>query len=408
MNSGQKLSFGFNKPASNSASLAPKKTFKLATAASKPKPSAFGALNDDDDDDQPPKPSTSKHLQNQQKGPRVSTASLTKAQKAKQAADIALDSSVYEYDEVYDKMKAGERMAEQERKKEAGDRQPKYINKLMETAEVRKRDRVRAEDKMVQMEREREGDEFKDKDQFVTPAYLAQQEELRRLEEEEKRKEEASAGKAGTGMSNFLKSYLDTTSKAHDAAVAASLSKEETSFTIAPPKPQEKEKTDVQLAAELAATTGRRVELNDDGQIIDHRELLAGGLNIIAKPKPNGGGGFSAPINARTANADRNSAFSSSDASKIDSLLNPSGLSAAERGRQARERQSREVERQMVALEERRKREAEEALESKVQKVAKRNDESKVEELKRKAEERRKKREEDAKVAKEAANTGNP
>lgn len=70
--------------------------------------------------------------------------------------------------------------------------QPKYISRLMETAEVRKRDRVRAEDKMVQREREMEGAEFADKDEFVTPAYLAQQEELRKIEEEEKKKEGAS------------------------------------------------------------------------------------------------------------------------------------------------------------------------------------------------------------------------
>lgn len=59
----------------------------------------------------------------------------------------------------------------------------------METAEVRKRDRLRAEDKMVQREREMEGEEFDDKDSFVTPAYLAQQEELRKIEEEERKKE---------------------------------------------------------------------------------------------------------------------------------------------------------------------------------------------------------------------------
>ncbi len=42
---------------------------------------------------------------------------------------------------------------------------------------------------MVQREREVEGDEFADKDAFVTPAYLAQQEELRRVEAEEKKQE---------------------------------------------------------------------------------------------------------------------------------------------------------------------------------------------------------------------------
>lgn len=44
---------------------------------------------------------------------------------------------------------------------------------------------------MIQKEREREGDEFADKDQFVTPAYLKQQEELRKVEEEEKKREGA-------------------------------------------------------------------------------------------------------------------------------------------------------------------------------------------------------------------------
>ena len=53
----------------------------------------------------------------------------------------------------------------------------------------RKQDRVRAEDVMTQREREREGDEFADKDAFVTPAYLAQQEELRKAEAEEKARE---------------------------------------------------------------------------------------------------------------------------------------------------------------------------------------------------------------------------
>lgn len=58
---------------------------------------------------------------------------------------------------------------------------------------MRKQDRLRAEDKMIQKEREREGDEFADKDQFVTPSYLKQQEELRKVEEEEKKREGASA-----------------------------------------------------------------------------------------------------------------------------------------------------------------------------------------------------------------------
>lgn len=61
----------------------------------------------------------------------------------------------------------------------------------METAELRKQDRLRAEDKMIQREREREGDEFADKEAFVTEAYKKQQEELRIAEDEEKKREGA-------------------------------------------------------------------------------------------------------------------------------------------------------------------------------------------------------------------------
>ena len=42
---------------------------------------------------------------------------------------------------------------------------------------------------MIQREREAEGDEFRDKDAFVTQAYRDQMAEVRRAEEEEKRRE---------------------------------------------------------------------------------------------------------------------------------------------------------------------------------------------------------------------------
>jgi hypothetical protein len=44
----------------------------------------------------------------------------------------------------------------------------RYITGLLEMAEIRKRDRVLAEEKKVAREREAEGDEFADKEVFVT------------------------------------------------------------------------------------------------------------------------------------------------------------------------------------------------------------------------------------------------
>ncbi|BGP48930.1 hypothetical protein JCM10450v2_004809 [Rhodotorula kratochvilovae] len=372
-----KLSFGLNK-----AALPRQAPKKPPGAAARP---VFGG--DDDDDAPAPAPLDTSRSKNR---PAVSTATLSKAQKAKQQAELALDSSVYEYDEVYDNMKEAEKQASSARKQESADRKPKYVSKLMETAELRKQDRLRAEDKMIQREREREGDEFADKEAFVTEAYKKQQEELRKAEEEEQKREEAEKSKRG-GMTSFFKSYLDSTEAAHAAAVAAAASAPK--VPLGPQRPTEQQKTDAQIAAEHEAQTGRKVELNDEGEIIDRRQLMTGGLNVVAKPKAPGAlgtSGFAVPIAARAP-------AGHDDASRGESLLHP-GISPAERKRQARERQSRMVEQQMLELEARRKRDAEEQLEQKVQKVARRNDEDKVAALKRAAEERRKKRAEEAKA----------
>ena len=59
----------------------------------------------------------------------------------------------------------------------------------MSTAATRRLDHLRAEEKMIQREREAEGDEFRDKEAFVTQAYKDQMAEVRRAEEEERARE---------------------------------------------------------------------------------------------------------------------------------------------------------------------------------------------------------------------------
>ncbi len=87
---------------------------------------------DDDEDDQPVKPPIASTSSGSGK-PKISTATLSRAQKAKQAEELLLDSTVYEYDEVYDNMKEGSRAAEHAKKQDAGDRK---VGKLVK-AEVR-------------------------------------------------------------------------------------------------------------------------------------------------------------------------------------------------------------------------------------------------------------------------------
>lgn len=57
------------------------------------------------------------------------------------------------------------------------------------SAATRKLDRLRAEEKMLERERQAEGDEYEDKEKFVTQAYKDQMEEVRKAEEEEKARE---------------------------------------------------------------------------------------------------------------------------------------------------------------------------------------------------------------------------
>jgi coiled-coil domain-containing protein 55 len=59
----------------------------------------------------------------------------------------------------------------------------------MRTAEDRKIENERRTERKVQKERELEGDQFQDKESFVTPAYRAKLAELAKAEEEERQKE---------------------------------------------------------------------------------------------------------------------------------------------------------------------------------------------------------------------------
>ncbi|TLS23332.1 uncharacterized protein PpBr36_05951 [Pyricularia pennisetigena] len=200
------------------------------------------------------------------------------------------DPSIYDYDAAYDSFKATPAAAAAAKAASAAERKPQYMASLKKMAEVRERDRKIAEDKKMKREREAEGDEFADKDMFVTEAYKKQQEENRRLEEEERRREEAEdkQNEAG-GMTGFYKRLLDQGDKRHAEMMKAA---EEAQKNGGPQKtqedePEEKEKTDADVARELNEK-GASVAINDDGQVVDKRQLLKGGLNLGAKKKTEG------------------------------------------------------------------------------------------------------------------------
>ncbi|KAL1977464.1 hypothetical protein VTN31DRAFT_323 [Thermomyces dupontii] len=214
---------------------------------------------------------------------------------AKKQAEEAknLDPSIYAYDDVYDSMKA----TQEQKKKEAAAQEQgrsRYMEALQRSAEIRKRDHLRAHDRKLQREREAEGDAYADKEKFVTAAYRAQQEELRRLEEEEARREkeeeERRRKSGGTGLVSFYRDMLARSDAQHGEAIQAA--EEAAAKVAAGEKPTvehhdeeaEKEKTPAQIAAELN-TKGKNIAINDEGEVVDKRQLLSAGLNVAPKKK---------------------------------------------------------------------------------------------------------------------------
>ncbi|MEE6468584.1 hypothetical protein FKM82_008322 [Ascaphus truei] len=142
-----------------------------------PKHSAFA---DDSDDES----SVGESLQKEAVKKRVMKQTKLEIQKA-----LEEDSTVYEYDKVYDDLQ--KKKEESNVKLLAGkDKKPKYIQSLLKAVEVRKKEQDRRMEKKIQKEREMEGEEFQDKEAFVTSAYKKKL--LENADEEEREKREAA------------------------------------------------------------------------------------------------------------------------------------------------------------------------------------------------------------------------
>ncbi|KAF2434503.1 hypothetical protein EJ08DRAFT_469051 [Tothia fuscella] len=200
-------------------------------------------------------------------------------------AAIEVDASIYDYDAAYDAIHARDAAKKAAARKEAEERKSKYMDNLLVAAETRKKDILRAKDKQLQREREAEGEEFADKEKFVTSAYKQQQEEVRIAEAEEKKRQEAEEKKKkAMGMQGFYKNMMNQQESRYQEALAATEEAEKTGIVVK----LDQEKTDIELAKEMEAK-GAHVTLNDEGQIVDKRQLLTAGLNIKkpkAAPKP--------------------------------------------------------------------------------------------------------------------------
>lgn len=285
---------------------------KKPTAPPKPKKPILGFAADDSDHDDgtiPPnsifgksalkgKSNTKKKTPSTKDKARVNAQLTTLATLSAKASETALavDPSVYDYDGVWDDMKSVDRAKQAADAQDATERKPKYMESLLEAAEVRKRDALRAKERTLQKEREAEGEEFADKEKFVTSAYKKQQEELLRLEEEEKAREgrcfyslsgitltdTETMRKKSQGMSTFYRNMLDRTEAHHTALVAASTAPKDPSTAPKDPIPKN---PSTKTPAQIAAERGLSVDINEEGQVVDKTQLLSGGLNLNTATK---------------------------------------------------------------------------------------------------------------------------
>lgn len=196
---------------------------------------------------------------------------------SKNAQDI--DPSIYDYDSVYDSLHAAPPSSTSST---AVEKKPQYMSNLLAAAEVRKRDQLRAKEKMLAKEREAEGDEFADKEKFVTGAYKRQQEEMRKLEAEEAVKEreaEERKRREGGGMKALYKNLLERDEEKHKEVIKAVEEGRGKGNPVSAEGQEKKAKSEAELAKEKGAM------VNEEGSVVDKRQLLSAGLNAGAAPK---------------------------------------------------------------------------------------------------------------------------
>ncbi|XP_067931281.1 nuclear speckle splicing regulatory protein 1-like [Watersipora subatra] len=176
---------------------------KLPKKGEKPAPLTKASIFDDDSDEDPMDAVNKEIILSSQKN---KTKRQTQMEIDKAIAD---DPNVYAYDELYDDMKSEEKKKVEAKMNvtDSSERKSRYIGGLMKAAEKRTKEHERRAEKKVQKEREAEGDEFADKEKFVTSAYKKKMAEMQALDAEEKRKEALEAAMDVTKQADMTGFY---------------------------------------------------------------------------------------------------------------------------------------------------------------------------------------------------------
>ncbi|KAJ3013618.1 hypothetical protein HKX48_005648 [Thoreauomyces humboldtii] len=313
------LKYGLILRGKNAPPSKPSATTKFAIGRKLTQAKAFGS--DSDDDDEANKDEVITSFSSLKGGPGSSSEQrkvnvelrAVQAQRSKLAEEehrkaLEEDPNVFDYDAVYDGIKQAEIDKKKTRDNPDGGvikkvsvsarwflgalgrprtlnrfdglflpaPQPRYMAALIKASAQRKIDLERAELRKVQREREEEGEEFGDKEKFVTGAYKQQMADLKRTEEEEKRREamESDVTKGGD-LTSFYRDILNQSEHAAPVPVAA---KEALGGKEADP-----DVDDEAAGLRKAAIREGVVQVNDSEEVVDKRQLLKGGLNLTSR-----------------------------------------------------------------------------------------------------------------------------
>ncbi|XP_077596640.1 nuclear speckle splicing regulatory protein 1 isoform X2 [Stigmatopora nigra] len=123
------------------------------------------------------------------------------------------DSTVYDYDAVYDNIQK-QKLDNRQKVLSRADKKPKYIDQLKKAVENRKKEQERRDERKIQKEREAEGERFADKEAYVTSAYERKLQEQKEEAERERREmaiEAALDVRKQKDLSGFYRHLLNQT-----------------------------------------------------------------------------------------------------------------------------------------------------------------------------------------------------
>lgn len=142
--------------------------------------------NDDDSEEEEGTDWVKKALKAENEKNKIKRQTQLNMQKA-----LSEDATIFQYDEVYDEIERAK--VEEKKSDKKVQKKPKYIQNLLKSADLRKKEQELRKERIIQKEIEAEDAMFPDKERFVTSSYKAKLEEMQKFEKEQENQDRLEA-----------------------------------------------------------------------------------------------------------------------------------------------------------------------------------------------------------------------